>query len=445
MSGTDVKVTVKPSTPFAWTLLGAVSAIPIPTLRERRACNARSRRVRSRLRRPRRERGAAAVFVAIIMVPVALGTAMISVDVGQLLWERREVQNGADATVRAAAAACATTATCNPDRLRARLLASATRTRGTAKNAIDEICASSYLVTNSLTSLSPCSQPASPALVDCPTVDPAYAALPFVEVRTSTKTAASANAISSAVASAIAGGDVSTTVRACARAAWGPAAPTSLKVFPVLMSYCDWKNQTGYNGTPGSATYPNGPDANITPYGYGAGNPWPSLEQTVYTKNNPTTCPTWNGNSAPGGFYSTASGSCSSNVVLDDWVQGTTGNSSPCTTLGTDPKAGDIIYMPIFDCKYSGPTTITPSTDCDTGNGSNTYYHVAGYAAFYITGWYFSSDSKASIKSGIVPCSGGDRCMSGWFLKDLIAAGDIVAPSPGGPPNFGLNLVKLVG
>ena len=57
------------------------------------------------------------MFVAIIMVPVVLGTAMISVDVGQLLWERREVQNGADATVRAAAAACATAATCNPDNL----------------------------------------------------------------------------------------------------------------------------------------------------------------------------------------------------------------------------------------------------------------------------------------------------------------------------------------
>ena len=32
VSGTDVTVTVQPSTPFAWTLLGAVSAIPVPTL-----------------------------------------------------------------------------------------------------------------------------------------------------------------------------------------------------------------------------------------------------------------------------------------------------------------------------------------------------------------------------------------------------------------------------
>ena len=200
---------------------------------------------------------------------------------------------------------CATAATCNPDKTSSPLLGLGNANARDGKNAIDQICASFVLVTNTLTSLPPCSQPATPRLVDCPTVDPAYSALPFVEVRTSTKTATGSNAISSAVASAIAGGNVGTTVRACARAAWGPAAPTTLKVFPVLMSYCDWKNQTGYNGTPGSATYPNGPDPSITPYGYGAGNPWPSVEKTIYTKNNPTTCPTWNGNSAPGGFYST--------------------------------------------------------------------------------------------------------------------------------------------
>ena len=42
---------------------------------------------RPRIPGRRRERGAVAVFVAIIMIPVVLGTAMISVDVGQLLWE----------------------------------------------------------------------------------------------------------------------------------------------------------------------------------------------------------------------------------------------------------------------------------------------------------------------------------------------------------------------
>ncbi len=46
-----------------------------------------------------------------------------------------------------------------------------------------------------------------------------------------------------------------------------------------------------------------------------------------------------------------------------------------------------------------------------------------GYAALYLTGWYFSGTSQASIKSGSAPCSGGDRCISGWFLKDLVSAG----------------------
>jgi hypothetical protein len=220
------------------------------------------------------------------------------------------------------------------------------------------------------------------------------------------------------------------------------------------MSYCDWQSQTGYNGTSGSATYPNGPDDSITPYGYGttstATNSWvPITEQVVYTKSNPTTCPTWNGHSAPGGFYSISSGGCSSNSVVGGWVQGTTGNSAPCSPMTTpsgQPLKGQVIYIPVFDCMTgSASTTITSTTDCNSGTGNNTFYHVAGYAAFYVTGWHFSSDQQDSIKSGGSPCTGGDRCISGWFLKDLVQAGSIQPPASGGTPNFGLNVIQPAG
>ena len=105
----------------------------------------------------------------------------------------------------------------------------------------------------------------------------------------------------------------------------------------------------------------------------------------------------------------------------------------------------------MFDCLQGGPITITSSTDCtgQTGankaTGTNTYYHIMGYAAFYVTGWYFSNTAQPSIKSGMPPCSGGDRCISGWFLKDIISEADFTTPAPGGPPNTGLTAVKSIG
>jgi hypothetical protein len=212
------------------------------------------------------------------------------------------------------------------------------------------------------------------------------------------------------------------------------------------MSYCDWKTQTGYSGTPGSAVYPPGPSSSITPWGYGVGNPWPT-EQIIYTKGNPTTCPTWNGHTAPGGFSSIADTDCQSNSVLNGWVHGTTGNSAPCSMAdaGGASLLGKVIYVPVFDCMTNGPTTITASTDCNSGNGSNTYYHVAGYAAFFLTGWHFSGESQSSIKTGSTPCSNPDRCMSGFFLRDLVPAAQITAPTTGTPPNFGLETIKPLG
>jgi Flp pilus assembly protein TadG len=413
------------------------------------------------IRRPRAlhyERGATSVLVIVLLVPVLFGAAALSIDVGQLMWERRQLQNGSDASVMAAAKTCLDTPALCPTGSTAPLATLAGENANDGATTVSSICGNAAAVAAKalaapLNPLALCASaqasPPTPGITDCPPPPASLAStVPYIELRTQTKTDSGGNAISSRIASVVAGTNVTTTVGSCSRAAWGPAAPSSMIVFPVLMSYCDWKSQTGYNGTPGSAVYPTGPDDSITPYGYGAANPWTSItEQKVYTKNNPTTCPTWNGHSAPGGFYSISNGDCTSNSVINGWVQGTTGNSAPCSMVADDGTSllGTVIYLPIFDCMTGGPTTITSTTNCNSGTGSNTYYHVAGYAAFYLTGWYFSSNSQSSIKSGSAPCSGSDRCMSGWFLKDLVSAGDIATPNPSGPPNFGLNVVKPVG
>jgi hypothetical protein len=397
------------------------------------------------------ERGATSVVVIVLLVPVLFGAAAQSFDAGQLPWERRQVQNGADASAMRAAGICAETPTSCPSATTTALTALAGQNANDGFTTVDSICGNT-LAQAVKPALSLCGA-STGAVVDCPTVPASVSTYPYVEVRTSTKNADSSTGILSKLNSIANnnGTNTSTTVRACARAAWGPASPNSLNVLPVTMSFCDWKAQTGYP----LANYPNGPLDTVVPasaYGYGSAtstNPWPasSWERVVYTKGNPTTCPTWNGHIAPGGF-ATLDGSTSCTVAnaVGGWYQGRPGNSRPCDTSQFGSLLGKVVYMPIFDCLQSSPVTITPTTDCRNGGGSNLYYHTAGYAAFYLTGWYFSSDLQKSIAPGnMIPCNGGDRCMSGWFLKDLISEADLATLSAGSPPNFGLTTVQQAG
>lgn len=44
-----------------------------------------------RMRARRTERGATSVVVVVLLVPELFGAAVLSLDLGQLLWERRQV------------------------------------------------------------------------------------------------------------------------------------------------------------------------------------------------------------------------------------------------------------------------------------------------------------------------------------------------------------------
>ena len=94
----------------------------------------------------------------------------------------------------------------------------------------------------------------------------------------------------------------------------------------------------------------------------------------------------------------------------------------------------------------NGPVTIVSTTNCNSGSGNNTYYHVSGYAAFYLSGWWLTQTQQASIRppNGYL-CGNPDRCVFGWFLKDLVTEGDIAPPPSGGTPNYGLTVVKPAG
>jgi hypothetical protein len=410
----------------------------------------------SRLRRGGERGGAAALVAVLLGGGVVMGFTALSIDVGTLMWERRQVQNGADAAALALAQTCAETpAQCSPA-VPSTLAMLNSYNNGNARdghNGLDPAQGLVGVCGRNVPTLPGCSSPVG-NVQDCPAVSSSLDPnAQFVEVHTRTESSGGSSILPTWLIKTLNNGSSGTTVKACARAAWGDTNPTSGLIFPIVMSFCDWKAQTGYSG-PGTAVYPPGPSESITPYGYGPTNPWTGIaERVVYTKNNPANCSTWNGHSAPGGFYSiNEGGPCTANSTVGGWVHATTGNSSPCSGMtmpdGSSIK-GKVIHLPVFDCLYNTPTTITGSTDC-TGSspkasGSNVYYHIMGYAAFYVTGWYFSSDSQPSIKSGATPCSGGDRCLSGWFLKDLVSEGDIQGSNPGGPPNLGLTVIQAAG
>jgi hypothetical protein len=161
-----------------------------------------------------------------------------------------------------------------------------------------------------------------------------------------------------------------------------------------------------------------------------------------------------NGKDTAGGFgyVVDSAGNCQANVSINDWAQIDAGSSPPSGCY--DAVAAlrrTVVELPIFDCLIKAgslPTgDISGYPDCTgaSGGGSNSYYHVVGWSKFYLTGYKVGgSQEAASLLSGTVPCTGGDRCLSGWYVTGTLdRAGTIVPPTSGN--NFGAYVVLPAG
>jgi hypothetical protein len=412
--------------------------------------------------RRRGERGGAAAIVAVLLGGgVVMGFAAISMDVGTIMLERRQLQNGADAAAYAMARHCAidpTTCVDNPAVNNENLAALNDANAGDdAQNGFDTsvypngICGRANL-------LPPCNAGSTPDLKECPALPAAIAAnanIPYVEVHTITRHNGT-SVLPTWLVKTLAGGAQGTTTKACARAAYGQPG-TTVASAPITFSMCEWRANTA-NG----ANYVSSDPLGTPGYG-GPGQPaWPSAATTPPTPGGeiiitlqggphmPTGCPNWQGHDTAGGFgYLTANG-CNATVGQDNWVQVDTGNSSPCDLA---PYLGRVIYLPVFDCvmrSLSQPTGAPPTSPADVcvyGTGSNTWYHISGWAKFYLSGYKTGgSQQAASLVSGAVPCNGGDRCISGWFLEGVLRDAPVASPpiTPGNP-NYGGYAVQPAG
>lgn len=59
------------------------------------------------------------------------------------------------------------------------------------------------------------------------------------------------------------------------------------------------------------------------------------------------------------------------------------------------------------------------------GVGAGGQYHIAGYGAFYVTGYFLGGQYKAGGPP--YPCNGAVRCVAGYFVPLTTTTGD-----PGG-------------
>lgn len=423
----------------------------------------------------RRDRGAVATIVAAFFGSmVILGCAAIAIDWGSIMWERRQVQNGADSASLAMAQQCAKNpASC----LTAALTQTGAGQIGALNNAMAKDGRNGYntlVYADNGTCLNALARsevvaavgsaigvpplctvtPALNDLKNCPPLKASLATDPtvrYVEVRTRTSTTSGSTLLPPFVAQAIGYGG-SDFIQSCARAAWRPHS-TSPGTIPFTISVCEWEDgvlngNVNGNGTP--LAPPDGTGAwSVGMFGpapwYTTG--WPSgvheITLTINKPNgqghgNPSDCYNFNGHDLPGGFgflEHVPSQPCvvqpyppAAPGVTQDWYHADPGASVDCD-LST--LVGSVVKIPIFDCTLDAPIPALggypPGTpDCiDTANGSKAYYHASNGAYFFVTGYDATVTSSAtnkvrSIYSHNFPnCPGGYKCITGWFVTGV--------------------------
>lgn len=415
----------------------------------------------------RRERGAVSTIFAVLLAGgVVMGMLAMTVDVGGIWLERRQLQNGADAASMALADICARDATkCDPNHTPSALDPLLNLNAG--KDQASQLDSRSGTVkgqcarkpgSTTFPGMPECESASTTAaitdLTKCPPL-PTWlknvAGIPYVEAYSRTETASGSTILPKYFSQLLLGGGSDVSVTACARAAWGtPGSYTS--TVPITFSACEWKKQTS-----GGTNYVSEGPTGAKP-GYGPST-WPSpSRETVITLHDPNDTDqicTWNGKDTAGGFGWVDGANCAAQVTTGGWAQIDTGNNVPQPCKDKLPGlVGTVIALPVFDCivKSTGaPSGAPPTTPgaCDPSkkqsSGNNSWYHIAGWAKFYLSGYKLSGNGQSSNLPGSnASCSGGDRCLFGWFLKGTLDdATSIVAP--GGTNDFGTYQVLPAG
>jgi hypothetical protein len=374
------------------------------------------------------------MLALLLFYGVLLGLGAIVLDVGQAYAERRQLQNGADAAALAIAHDCAVDDTCDVSPAAAEPWVDA-NTEGRSAAAIGgsrivDVCASAGAWGG------PCwSGTGEGALVEC--LDPPGPALDwsgYIEVRTQTLNDDGGSTLPRLLAGRIPEDEDATVgVGACARAAWGPVSEID-GMLPVTFSKCEWKDFTNDGTTfAPEPPYTSPPPADVV-----------ALERAIVLAEpdkDAHTCGAGpSGYDLAGGFgwLDHSSDTCTASIEIGDWVSADTGKDTPNDCKDEIyASIGTVVWIPVFDCVEKVKLCGDPSKP----SGTTAWYHIWGFAAFYLTGVELSGADDAPYNSAIA-CTGGQRCLYGWFTHDIVPTAEI---GPGPDEDTGLTAVQLVG
>ena len=391
-----------------------------------------------------REHGAVAVIVSILVASgVIMGTLAISVDVGQIMSERRQLQNGADASAYALARLCAKgDAACSAAGAASAVKPLADANAKDGLSSIESVCIKN--VTGS--DLPPCdtsSATDAQDLAKCNPIPSTSAAVKYVEVKTRTQTTAG-NTVLTPFARALAGGGSSgTSVVSCARAGWGPAGNTG-NTLPLVMGYCDWANATAtgtkYAPSPPYTPAPGTSSTNLPTAISSGGYPVAILAHSNADNTSDTCGVNANGGYYPGGFgWTAASEPCQATFDSTGTVSGDTGSlPNPC-------KDNNDLN------NFLGKETAIPIAISATGSGSSATFTLSGIAKFFVAGFVKVSAAQPSQSAAVYKepntvctgkCNGSVTYFWGWFTSGLLPVGTSIDP---GGQSLGADVVGYLG
>jgi Flp pilus assembly protein TadG len=401
------------------------------------------------------------------------GAAALTIDVGNINAERRQLQNGADAAALSAALDCAngkcpdTTSTADMNKLS--VLADANAADGATNVARVHggaaVCGSpgSGLPACLDSSGNPVTLDSS--LQECPSPKLPSSLDNFVRVYTQTLNASRTQTILPYTFGAmIAGAGSGANQQTCASVAYGPVGSFTADV-PITLSLCMFDAMVSALGknADGSPKLPASPDGTWPGY-HGSNWPGSSALQIEYTTKYADTCPDSNGHVTNGSFGWLTNNGCQTAVTENKWVQGNPGNNMECPDMYK--YWGKVISIPIFDCikaQHDAPGVPPLATDplCQippSGGGENTWYHIAGWASFYLSGYRFpgtagasttpdvSSATKLMLLSDLTPtsepCSSPQSCLAGWLTHKALSEAPLGESES---PPYGINGIQPVG
>ncbi len=197
-------------------------------------------------------------------------------------------------------------------------------------------------------------------------------------------------------------------VAAVAVARWGSVGGGS--TLPLTFSMCEYNRET--NGGTSFHTEPfSGPESVIffhTGNGNGSGPDDCAAQAGQDTDGD---------DRLTGGFGWLDQDECVANISADLWVGAKPGNGPP-QDCDPDDLINRTILMPVFDdvTEQGGQGW---ANQCSLGPGGKCY-HVAGFAAFHITGFRFPGNQSWRQNA---PCSPPDTCIGGYFTEFIFAGG----------------------